>query len=148
MRPAAGIAGIVTIANRMPDDDALDSGHPFYDPKHTREAPRWHSLTLRQDRPMKRFISLTELKSHGDGGLKDMVLLRNSRLSVQPGTKAEWDFVLELENRPAPAAAAKSMKRSREDGLSTSSSSSSVPASEGTQKRKKSDQPLKSKTKK
>ena len=42
----------------------------------------------------KRLISLDEIKTVK--GLEDMVLLNNSRLSVQPVTKKEFDKILKL----------------------------------------------------
>ena len=110
-----GIAGIVQVVRVSADDDALDASHPFYDAKHTEAKPIWFKLTLKHVRAMTRFVSLTELKSHGGAAeLGAMVLLRISRLSVQPVSAAEWNFVLGLEQQQqqggaaadAPAAAA------------------------------------------
>ncbi|XP_015354564.1 thymocyte nuclear protein 1 isoform X2 [Marmota monax] len=56
-------------------------------------------------RMMKRFISLAELKtchqSHKatGGPLKDMALFTRQRLSVQPLTQEEFDFILSLEEK-------------------------------------------------
>lgn len=62
-----------------------------------------------QVRKLERQISLEELKGHsGPGGpLASMALFKYGRLSVQPVTEAEWEFVLGLEGQPAPQAAAK-----------------------------------------
>lgn len=42
-------------------------------------------------------IPLTELRKHSGPGaaLEGMVLLTNSRLSVQPVKKEQWDFILD-----------------------------------------------------
>jgi predicted RNA-binding protein with PUA-like domain len=48
-------------------------------------------VDLRAVEPLKRPVSLAAIKA--DGRLKDMVLVKNSRLSVQPVTPAEWDAV-------------------------------------------------------
>jgi predicted RNA-binding protein with PUA-like domain len=50
-------------------------------------------------RRLKRLISLEELKRHKEGQLGGMVLFRQSRLSVQPVTQAEWDLILSLEEQ-------------------------------------------------
>jgi len=42
---------------------------------------------------------LKELQTHKEGELKDMPLLKQSRLSVSKVSKAEWDFILELSRR-------------------------------------------------
>lgn len=53
-----------------------------------------------------RQITLEELKGHKDGGLSQMALFRTARLSVQPVTAAEFNFILGLEHAPPAAAAA------------------------------------------
>lgn len=50
-------------------------------------------------RHLKRFIPLKEIQSYKDSKLKDMVLIKRGRLSVQPVSKEEYDFILELENK-------------------------------------------------
>ncbi|XP_063527709.1 thymocyte nuclear protein 1 isoform X3 [Pongo pygmaeus] len=56
-------------------------------------------------RMMKRFIPLAELKSYHQahkatgGPLKNMVLFTRQRLSIQPLTQEEFDFVLSLEEK-------------------------------------------------
>ena len=49
-------------------------------------------------RHLKRFISLKELQSYKESDLKGMFLLNRGRLSVQPVSKKEFEFVLNLEN--------------------------------------------------
>ncbi|XP_008067735.1 thymocyte nuclear protein 1 isoform X2 [Carlito syrichta] len=56
-------------------------------------------------RMMKRFIPLAELKTYHQahkatgGPLKNMTLFTRQRLSVQPLTKEEFDFILSLEKK-------------------------------------------------
>jgi predicted RNA-binding protein with PUA-like domain len=45
-------------------------------------------------KPLAKPVTLTQIKA--DPRLKDMVLVRSSRLSVQPVTDAEWKTVLAL----------------------------------------------------
>ena len=58
-------------------------------------------------RPTKRYIPLDELKrlhlAHKkDGGpLRNIALFTKARLSVQPITEEEWNFILQLENSDA-----------------------------------------------
>ena len=49
-------------------------------------------------RRLKRFISLKELQSFKDSDLKGMFLLNRGRLSVQPVSKKEFDFISSLED--------------------------------------------------
>lgn len=104
------IMGIAEVARAaFPDPAALDPKHPFYDAKHTAAAPRWFNVELKPVRALKRPVTLAELRAHGAAAgapLAEMTLLRQSRLSVQPVTDAEWAFVLSLEDAPAPAPAA------------------------------------------
>jgi predicted RNA-binding protein with PUA-like domain len=50
-----------------------------------------------QVRGLRRPITLEELKSHKGGPLSSMALFTTARLSVQPVSRQEWDFVLGLE---------------------------------------------------
>ncbi|WP_116132832.1 EVE domain-containing protein [Tropicimonas sp. IMCC34043] len=64
--------------------------HP--DPK--TEDPRWDCVDIRAVAPLLRPVTLDEIKVQP--GLEDMVLIRNSRLSVQPVTEAEWRIVCDM----------------------------------------------------
>ena len=54
-------------------------------------------------RPLSRYIPLDELKrvhlkhKTSGGALGNLALFTRARLSVQPLTKEEWDFILDLE---------------------------------------------------
>ena len=48
-------------------------------------------VQLKAVEPMPNFVTLADIK--GDPALEDMVLVKNSRLSVQPVTPAEWKKV-------------------------------------------------------
>ena len=51
-----------------------------------------------QVRKLARIIPLKELKqAHSSGSLEGMVLLSKGRLSVQPVTQPQWDFIMGLE---------------------------------------------------
>jgi predicted RNA-binding protein with PUA-like domain len=49
------------------------------------------SVDLKAVQPLARPVSLAQIKA--DAALKDMVLVKNARLSVQPVTDAEWSAV-------------------------------------------------------
>jgi predicted RNA-binding protein with PUA-like domain len=55
---------------------------------------RWDCVDMRALTPMKTPVTLERIKS--EPRLKQMVLVNNSRLSVQPVTDAEWGVVCEL----------------------------------------------------
>jgi predicted RNA-binding protein with PUA-like domain len=60
-------------------------------PDTTDATGQWLAVDVAALRPMRRPVSLREIKA--EPRLKDMVLVRNSRLSVQPVTAEEWRIV-------------------------------------------------------
>lgn len=103
-----GIVGVVEVVREAyPDHTQFDKNDVHYDPKSTEENPRWFMVDVQLKRHTKRMISLDELKMFRDGELKDMMLLNNSRLSVQRIQAAEWSFILSLEDTEAPVTAKK-----------------------------------------
>ena len=52
------------------------------------------AVDLKATAPLKRPVTLTEIKAQKS--LADMVLVKNSRLSVQPVTDAEWDRIVKM----------------------------------------------------
>lgn len=65
-----------------------------YYPDHTDESGKFGMVDVKALKPLKRAVSLEEIKS--EPHLKDMVLVNNSRLSVQPVTPAEWKIICTL----------------------------------------------------
>jgi predicted RNA-binding protein with PUA-like domain len=63
-------------------------------PDSTSDDPRWECVDLRAVRPFVRPVTLDQCKR--EPRLKDMVLVNNTRLSVQPVTADEWRVVCEL----------------------------------------------------
>eukprot|EP00808_Paulinella_micropora_P009390 g25767.t1 len=110
-----GVVGVAEVLEAaLPDPKALDPKSPFYDPKHTPEAPIWYMCALspvaNQDSGFGRFVSLYEMKEDPVLRASDMVLFRVSRLSVQPVTPEQWARVMELSNQPEPENKGKSGK--------------------------------------
>jgi predicted RNA-binding protein with PUA-like domain len=54
----------------------------------------WSAVDLAPDKPLNKPISLEQIK--GDSVLKNMALVRNSRISVTPVTGSEWERILAL----------------------------------------------------
>lgn len=63
-------------------------------PDSTSDDPRWDCVVIRALRPMARPVTLEECKA--TPGLEGMVLVNNTRLSVQPVTPEEWAIVCRL----------------------------------------------------
>ncbi|XP_022083820.1 thymocyte nuclear protein 1-like [Acanthaster planci] len=104
-----GIAGLVKITKEgYVDHTQFDKKDPHFDSSSPKDNPRWYMVDVTYVRDTKRFISLAELKAlyqkHATSGgpLKNLALFTRARLSVQPVTEEEFDFILELEDKPAP----------------------------------------------
>ncbi|MBK5933173.1 putative RNA-binding protein with PUA-like domain [Rhodovulum imhoffii] len=63
-------------------------------PDSTTDDPRWECVDVKAIRPLRRAVTLEMCKA--DPRLADMVLVNNSRLSVQPVTEAEWRIICEM----------------------------------------------------
>lgn len=63
-------------------------------PDSTTDDPRWECVDIRAVKPLARPVTLESIKA--DSALSEMVLVKNSRLSVQPVTPAEWVRICEL----------------------------------------------------
>lgn len=63
-------------------------------PDSTTEDERWECVDLRAVEPVKFPVTLDRIKA--DPRLSEMVLVKNSRLSVQPVTEEEWQAVRSL----------------------------------------------------
>ncbi|MBK1700824.1 EVE domain-containing protein [Thiococcus pfennigii] len=94
-----GIVGLMEVATpARPDPSAFDPQAQYFDPKSDPDAPRWYLVDVRYLRHLARTITLAELKTHADGPLADLPLLRRgNRLSIMPVTLAQWRFILALE---------------------------------------------------
>ena len=92
-----GVAGIAkVIKEAYPDFTAFDKKNKYYDSKSKTDNPIWYMVDIQFVKRFRKVITLEEIKSNKN--LKDIVLLKNSRLSVQPVTKDEFVKILELEN--------------------------------------------------
>ncbi len=60
----------------------------------TTEDERWKCVDIKAVRELPGKITLEEIKGNPD--LAEMVLVNNSRLSVQPVQKNEWDTILQM----------------------------------------------------
>jgi len=63
-------------------------------PDSTADNPAWECVDVRAVADLPRHITLDEIKTVAE--LKEMVLVKNSRLSVQPVSAAEWKAICKL----------------------------------------------------
>lgn len=93
-----GVAGLAKVSKpAMPDPSAFDKKSDYYEPKATSERPIWECVEVKYVDKFKHFISLEELKK--TSSLKDMILFKRSRLSIQPVSKKEFEIIVKLGNK-------------------------------------------------
>ena len=101
-----GIVGLVEVAREhYVDHTQFDPKDPHFDAKSKKEEPRWRMVDVKYVRHLKRYIPLPELKTihlkhkgAGKGALRGLSLFTSARLSVQPITQEEFDFILAQED--------------------------------------------------
>jgi predicted RNA-binding protein with PUA-like domain len=93
--PEPGIAGIARVSKQAyPDETQFDRNSEYFDPKSSRDNPRWCNVDVTLVRKT-RVVGLPELRSHPE--LASMrVLQRGNRLSITPVSAIEAAFVLKL----------------------------------------------------
>jgi predicted RNA-binding protein with PUA-like domain len=70
-------------------------------PDSTTDDPRWECVDIKAVRPLPNPVTLEMCKA--EPRLADMVLVNNSRLSVQPVTAEEWRVICEMGGVPDAA---------------------------------------------
>ena len=94
-----GIVGIATVASKAyPDETQFSPKSDYYDPKSTREEPRWQLVDIAFERKLERTIALDKIKQHAATLGEEFALIRRgNRLSVFPVSSAQWNQLLSLE---------------------------------------------------
>ena len=90
--PEPGIAGLAEVASApYVDPSQFDKKGDYYDPKSTRDAPRWYCVDVRALKKT-RLMPIAELQAQP--ALQGMLTLRpGNRLSITPVTAAEWKLI-------------------------------------------------------
>ena len=92
----SAIVGVVRVVREATPDptqfDARGGEDMGYDPKSKREDPTWFGVDVEFVEKLPRAVTLLDVKN--EPRLKDMKLLKVSRLSVTPVTAAEWKVVM------------------------------------------------------
>jgi len=92
--PSAIVGVAEVVREAYPDPTALDPKDPHFDPKSKADDPTWVMVDLRAVEPLKRPVTLDEVKK--TKGLEKMALVRLGRLSVQPVTLGEYEIIRKL----------------------------------------------------
>jgi predicted RNA-binding protein with PUA-like domain len=97
-----GIYGTVKIVREAyPDTTAEIPAHKYFDPKHETISKEWVAVDVELVEKWDKPILLNTLKDRYNvpgSPLHNMLLFRNSRLSVQTVAAAEWDYLMSLKN--------------------------------------------------
>ena len=90
------IVGISKVCSEpYPDPVQFDATSRYFDPKSSKDNPRWILVDVEFVRKFAAPITLAELKVRPE--LEGMILTRRgNRLSIMPVTDEHWDFVLSL----------------------------------------------------
>ncbi len=93
--PEPGIAGLARVSTAAyPDETQFDRKSKYFDPKATRDNPRWMLVDVKLVKKT-RLLSLSDMREAK--GLEEMVLLqRGNRLSITPVTSGQLKAVLKL----------------------------------------------------
>jgi predicted RNA-binding protein with PUA-like domain len=87
------VVGIAKVAKEAyPDPSQFDPKSEYYDNDSKRDDPRWSLVDIAFVEAFAHPVTLDEMKAMS--ALKDMVLLKRGRLSVQPVTAAEWAAIV------------------------------------------------------
>jgi len=95
----SGVAGILRVVEEAKvDETAFDEKDAYFDKKSVREKPRWFCVGVEFVKKFGEVVDLATLKKHAENGgkLRDMQLVKQSRLSVNRVRREEWEYVLEL----------------------------------------------------
>ena len=93
-KPSAVVGTAKVVKNGYPDFTAWDPNSDHPDTKSTEENPIWYMVDIQAGETFRNPVSLSDIKVTTE--LLDMVLVRNSRLSVQPVSESEYIKVISM----------------------------------------------------
>ena len=92
-KPMAVVGVAKVVQEAYPDPSQFDAKSEYHDKGSTRDDPRWSLVDIAFVEAFPHPVTRDEMKSMP--ALKDMVLLKRGRLSVQPVAPAEWAAIVE-----------------------------------------------------
>ncbi len=91
-----GVVGLARVARAgVPDPTQFDPESRYYDPKSTRENPRWITVALLHLETFPRMVPIDELRAHF-GPDELWLLRRGNRLSVMPVPETVFNRIVAL----------------------------------------------------
>jgi predicted RNA-binding protein with PUA-like domain len=99
--PEPGIAGLAEVcSSAYPDETQFDPKSPHFEPKATKESPRWFNVDVQLVRKTA-LIPLKALREHA--ALANMrILARGNRLSITPVETSEWNYITKRLMKDVP----------------------------------------------
>lgn len=92
--PPAVVGTAVVATAARPDPSQFDAKSDKYDAAAKPEAPRWFGVEITFESKFRQPVSLEAIKA--TEALGDMVLIKRSRLSVQPVSDAEFKLIVKM----------------------------------------------------
>lgn len=94
--PEPGVAGLARVASQAyPDATQFEKKSPYYDPKATRDNPRWMLVDVKFVKKFRQLVSLAQLRK--EKSLSELIILRpGNRLSITPVTEKEFETIVDL----------------------------------------------------
>ena len=93
-KPNAIVGTAIVVQEGYPDDTAWDPDSEHPDAKSTPDDPVWYMVDIKAETGFQRQVTLQEIRERKSLG--DMVLVNNSRLSIQSVTGKEWRTILKM----------------------------------------------------
>ena len=93
-----GIVGLAEVCKlSYPDHFAWNKESKYFDQKSTPEKPIWFMVDVKFVKKFKSGLSLDQIRA--DVNLKDMMVIqKGSRLSIQPVTEQDYNYICNLVN--------------------------------------------------
>ncbi|MCC5838881.1 MAG: EVE domain-containing protein [Opitutales bacterium] len=92
-----GVQGLAEVVSEkaVPDPTQFDEASEYFDPKATKEAPRWFCVKIGYREPFRQAVTLAAIKE--EAALEDMLVRkRGQRLSVQPVEAVHFRRICEM----------------------------------------------------
>lgn len=91
-----GAAGIMKIdGDAIDDPEQFKKNSKYFDPKSSKEKPRWQCRQVKFVNKMKSYVSLEQIRENKK--CKNMMILRpGNRLSITPMTKTEFEEIKKM----------------------------------------------------
>ena len=94
-----GVAGLARVhALSHVDESQFDPSSEYFDPKATRDKPRWDCVDVEYVETFPTFVTLDRIREQK--ACADLVLLRQPRLSVQPVDAKAYRRIVAMGRKP------------------------------------------------